>query len=234
MLHHFADVLRLVERGNEQCVFGLDNHQVAYADQRDKFAEHVNIIVLRVQLKSAGRRHRIPAATLCLRYVVLMQRGPGAEVVPSEVGGQTEDVRLAFSLGRAGFENRIVDADVFALRIELSKSVRELARAISGGNFFEKRSGVGKMLAQRVRERIGAPEKHAAVPEVVARVEKLPGRGGIWLFGEAAHAREALLVGHTGLNIAVAGFGASRADAEHHDAVFRGGDLDSRAESRAV
>src|SRR5713101_2307798 len=146
VLHHFADILRLVERGNEQCVFGLDNHQVAYADQRDKFAEHVNIIVLRVQGKSAGRRHRIPAATLCLRYVVLMQRSPGAKVVPSEVGGQTEDARLAFSLGRPRFQHRIVDADVLALRVELSESVRELARAISSGNFFEEPCGVRKML----------------------------------------------------------------------------------------
>src|SRR5208337_1440104 len=123
-----------------------------------------------------------------------MQRGPGAEVVPSEIGGQTEDARLAFSLGGARLQNCIVDADVFALRVMLSKSVRELARAISGGNLFEERSGVGKMLAQRVGERIGAPEKHTAVPEVVARVEKLPGRGEIRLFGEAAHAQEALVV----------------------------------------
>src|ERR1039458_2914822 len=51
----------------------------------------------------------------------------------------------------------------------------ELARAIGDGNLFEERSGVGKMLAQRVGERVGAPEKNAAVPEVVARLEKLPG-----------------------------------------------------------
>src|SRR6266404_5254215 len=117
MLHHLADILRLVERGDEQRVFGLDNHQVTHADQGDKFAEYVNIIVLRVQGKSAGRRHRIPTTTFCLRYVVLMQRGPGAEVVPSEVGGQTEDAGLRFSLGRARLQHRIVNADVFALRV---------------------------------------------------------------------------------------------------------------------
>jgi len=38
MLHHFADILRLVERGDEQGVFGLDNHQVADADEGNKFA----------------------------------------------------------------------------------------------------------------------------------------------------------------------------------------------------
>src|SRR6202521_1900319 len=166
MLHHFADILRLVEGGNEQGVFGLDNHQVAHADQGDEFTEYVNIIVLGVQSKSAGRGHRIPTATFCLRYAVLMQRSPGTEVVPSEVGGQTDDAGLRFSLGRARLQHRIVDADVFALRVELPKSLGELARAISGCNCFEKRFGVRKVLAQRVSERIRAPEKHAAVPEV--------------------------------------------------------------------
>src|ERR1700674_4798461 len=246
MLHHFADILLLVERGDEQGVFGLDNHQVAHADQGDEFAEHVNIIVLRVQGKSAGRGRQIPAATFCLCYAVLMQRSPGAEVVPSEVGGQTEDAGLRFSLGRSRLQHRIVDADVFAPRIQLSKSVRELARAISGCNFFEKESGLGKMLAQRVRECVGAPEKHAAVPEVVARVEKLPGQAKIRLLREAAHAQRqsplaierALLgrssLGRTGFNIAIAGFGASRADAEHNDVFSRCGNLDSFGESSAV
>src|SRR5208282_1031748 len=106
-----------------------------------------------------------------------MERGPGAKVVPSEIGGKTEDARLGFSLGRAGFEDGIVDADVLALRIELAKCVRELARAIGGGNCFEQRSGVRKMLAQGVGERVGSPEKHAAVPEVIARIDQLPGCG---------------------------------------------------------
>ncbi len=36
------------------------------------------------------------------------------------------------------------------------------------------------------------------------------------------------------LNVSVAGFGASRADAEHNDVVSRGGGLDPSAESRAI
>src|ERR1019366_6707849 len=131
----------------------------------------------------------------------LMQGGPGAEVVPSEIGGQTEDARLAFSLGGPRLQHRIVDADVFALRVELTKSVGELARAIGGGNLFEERSGVRKVLTQRVRQRVGAPEKHAAVPEVVARVEELLGSGEIRLFGKAAHAqgRCPLLIGRSSI-----------------------------------
>src|ERR1019366_1032784 len=123
----------------------LDNHQIAHADQSDKLSGSANVIILRIQGKASRCRDQASVARLRLRRLVLVQRGPGAEVVPSEVGGQTEDARLGFSLGRAGLEDRIVDADVFALRVELSKSFRELARAIGGGNLFEERSGVGKM-----------------------------------------------------------------------------------------
>src|SRR6266404_6104394 len=228
MLYHFADILRLIERGDEQSVFGLDNDQAAHADEGDKFVEHVNIIVLCVQGKSAGRRHLILTAAFCLRDVVLMQRGPGAKIVPSEVGGQTEDAGLGFSLGGARLQQSIVDANVFALRIKLPKTLRELARAMSGGNFFQEHRGAGKVLAQRVRERVGAPEKHSAVPEVVARVKKLPGQAEIRLFSEAADAegQSAGVIGRTGLarssigcaglNIAVASFGTSGANAEHN------------------
>ncbi len=42
------------------------------------------------------------------------------------------------------------------------------------------------------------------------------------------------MIGCTGLDVAVAGFGASRTDAEHHDVFSRPGDLNSSAESSAV
>ena len=122
---------------------------------------------------------------------MFVQRGPGAEVVPSEIGGQAEDMRLYFSLGRAGFENGIVDADVFALRIKLAKRVRELARAIGGGNPFQQHCGLRKMLTQRIRQRVGAPEKHPAVPEIVARLDKLSSSFEVRLFGKASHAQRA-------------------------------------------
>ena len=57
----------------------------------------------------------------------------------------------------------------------------------------------------------------------------------IRLFGEAADAQRAVRrIRRTGLDISVAGFGASRADAEHNDVFSGSGDLDSPAESRAI
>src|SRR6202453_4681684 len=38
MLHYFSNILRLVERCDEQSIFGFDNYQVANTHQGDKFA----------------------------------------------------------------------------------------------------------------------------------------------------------------------------------------------------
>ena len=122
MLDYFADILRLVERSHQQRIFGLDDHQIAYANQRDEFAGNVNVIIVCIQGKTPRRGNRPSAARFRLCRVMLVQRGPGAEIVPSKIGGQAEDARLRFSLGRAGFEDGIVDADVFAFRVELAES----------------------------------------------------------------------------------------------------------------
>ena len=49
MFHHFTNVLRLVERGNQQRVFGFDNYQIVHADNRNKLTGHVNVIIFCVQ-----------------------------------------------------------------------------------------------------------------------------------------------------------------------------------------
>src|SRR5258708_29932649 len=90
------------------------------------------------------------------------------------------------------------------------------------------------MLAQCVRERVGTPEKHTAVPEVIARIKKLPGQAKVRLFREAAHAQRAILARCPRFNIAVTSVGASRTDAEHNYVFSRGGDLDSSAQSGAA
>ena len=85
-----------------------------------------------------------------LGYAVLVKRRPGAEIIPSEIGGNAENARLALSLGRARLQHCIVDADVFAFRVELAKSIFKIASSVGSGDLFEKRSRVGKMLAQRI------------------------------------------------------------------------------------
>src|SRR5580704_15973285 len=68
----------------------------------------------------------------------------------------------------------------------------------------------------------------------MARFEKPPGQAEIRLFGEAADAQRAIVIRRTGLDIAIAGLGASRADAEHNHVFSDSGNLDSSAESSPV
>src|SRR5208282_136433 len=90
------------------------------------------------------------------------------------------------------------------------------------------------MLSQSVRQRVGAPEKHAAVPEIIAGAEKLTGRCQVRLFREAAHAQGMLVGLLPDLYISVAGFRTHSADAEYDNIFSGGGNLDSAVESRAV
>ena len=76
--------------------------------------------------------------------LVLVERGPGAEIVPAEFGGQAVEVGEMLALGGAGLEDRVVDGDVFALGIEVAEDLVELRRAVGGGDGFEQRCGLGR------------------------------------------------------------------------------------------
>src|SRR5258706_6247097 len=104
---------------------------------------------------------------------MLVQRRPRAQIVPAEIGGDAVESRLALTLRRAGLEHRVIHADVLALRIQAREGPREAAlrcrsRAPRSGDFFQHARGLGQVLAQRVGERLGAPDKYAAIPEKVA------------------------------------------------------------------
>src|SRR5208282_2064948 len=109
----------------------------------------MNVVVRRIHGETSCRENGTSIGWSRLGHVVLVQRRPGAQVVPSEVRRQAEDARLGFSFSRAGFENRVIDADIFTLGIELPKSAREPPRAIVGGNLFQPCSRLRKMFAQR-------------------------------------------------------------------------------------
>src|SRR5437667_11599661 len=125
----------------------------------------MNVIVVRVQLAVAARSDEVVFCRVASKNMMFVQRRPGAEIVPSKVRGKTENARLALALCGTRLEYSIVDADVLAFWIQALQRVGKFARPISAGNLFEDRRRLGKMLAQGIRERVGAPQKHSAVPE---------------------------------------------------------------------
>ena len=95
---------------------------------------------------------------------MLVQRSPGAEIVPAKIRWQTENLPGLFPLGRTRFQHRIIDADIFAFRIKFAECRIELGRAMSRGDLLEQGRGAGKMLTQRAHQSTRTPKEHTAIP----------------------------------------------------------------------
>src|ERR1700683_4148642 len=139
-----------------------------------------------------------------------------------------------FARRRPRFQHRIVDADIFALRIQPAKSVGKLARAKAGGNFFQDRRGLRKMLAQRISQRARAPQKHAAVPEIISRSHKSRSLLRVWLLGKSAHAQRVSTEFAARFNVTVPGLRSIRPDTEHNNILASSRGLHPAFDSRAI
>src|SRR5258708_32067749 len=90
------------------------------------------------------------------------------------------------------------------------------------------------MLMECISKRVSTPQKHSAVPEEIARIDKFPRPGQVWLFCKSAHTQRAIMISSARLDVSVAGFRASGPYAKYNDVISRSGNLDCSAESSAV
>src|SRR5690242_5472188 len=90
------------------------------------------------------------------------------------------------------------------------------------------------MLQKGTRQGARAPQKHAAVPEIISCAHELSGASCVWFFGEAAHAKRLILKWRARLDVAIPGFSASRANPQHHNVLSPRGDADSILQDRAI
>src|SRR5271165_6563304 len=118
---------------------------------------------------------------------MFVKRSPRTQIVPSKAGRDAVDTRLTFALGRARLQHSVIDADVLAPGIEPGKCLLEAASAIARGNFIQQRRGLRQMLAERVRQRLRAPDEHSAVPVEIACPDELLRDLDGRLLGEAAN-----------------------------------------------
>ena len=118
---------------------------------------------------------------LCLVVCgVGVERAPGADVAPAEVGS---DGVAAF----APLHDAVVDADVLAvleLGVDESLLLRGAELVLA---FVEEAHEVGQVLAEGGHDGVGAPEEDAGVPEEVAGGEELLGGGEVGLLLEGGH-----------------------------------------------
>ena len=143
LLHDAADVLGAVARADQQSVGGVDDDQIANAHRRDELVRAPEEVARGVERKEAARRNVF--AWLCGEQFV--DGGPGADVAPADGGGKDED-RAAAAVARGGFEDGIVDGDVFELRIDAAQS-GVIARRANGVGQAQER---GVSLRQKALE----------------------------------------------------------------------------------
>lgn len=144
----------------------------------------------------------------------VVERFPGAEVAPAEVGGLYIDIGSLLHDGivdrnRGGRGESLVDKLAF-----LRGGVAELSCIENGGRF----RGI---FLERVQDRIGAPEEHSGVPEEFSGGEEHLGHLLVGFFGKRLHLhdfREAV-DGGTLLDVAVACMGRRWLEADGEQAV---------------
>ena len=123
-LDDLAHVLGVVAMDDEQGIVGVHDDKIFNTHQGNEFVGAVDVVVAGLDGQMAvGLGHvAFAVAAQAGLKLVLVERGPGAEVVPTEFGREAVEVGEVLALGGARLEDRVVDGDVFALGIERWKT----------------------------------------------------------------------------------------------------------------
>ena len=208
------DVLAALAVGHEHRVGGFDHHHIRQPDHADQPAASVDQCVVAVADDHvADRRVALPVLGRHLPDSL-----PAAQVVPACVQLDHADVDVT---ARAAFDHRVVD------RFGRHGGKFGLARAdelqVQGTRVPGQAHGVGDVGSKALdggQPDRGAQHKHAAVPEVAAFCQVALGSGQIGLFDELTDPFGAVDLQRRrlrGADIAVAGFGPVRRDADDGD-----------------
>src|SRR5438045_6905598 len=100
MLDDFAYVLRLLTRSDEQRVAGIHYYQIVDAHSSHKFPRRVDIIAAGIEHEAGVAFEHVAPISRFLLQLMLIQRCPGAQVVPSKFGRNAEQIRGMLALRR--------------------------------------------------------------------------------------------------------------------------------------
>src|SRR5580700_10434183 len=215
---------------DQQSIVCFHNNEIAHANDSNELTRRVDVVFLSVHHACARAGDPIAVRGLALRAVMLVQRGPGAEVVPAKIRGQAEDISGLFAFRRPGLKNRVVDADVFGFWIELAECRRKPSRAKRIGDLFEQTGGLGEMFTQCVDEGARLPQKYTAIPKIISRPDELACPGRVRLFRKPTNTQSSV-VGRARLDVTVASLSPSRPNADHYNVLAGGRDLNAALQS---
>ena len=169
--------------------------------------------------------------SICLHD--LRESAPGAHVAPAEGGG--DHLHVLGPLHDAEVDGLSLDAavDLRYLRVQVGEFPDVGLEAELGQRLGE----LGHVPADLVEDGAGAPDEHAAVPVEAPGSEELHGTLQVRLFHETLHRRGAGVVFRGGLDVAIAGLGPGRGDAQRHQRTahrYRAGDNEGGAEGLLI
>ena len=143
---------------------------------------------------------------------IALETGPGAYVVPAEAAGEDDDIVRPL-------QHAVVDRDRGTAAVGIG-GILCLAGLTIGLYLGEVDCHVGEVLLQRIDDVDRLPDEDPRIPEVIASGEQSLSLLQIGLFLKSRHTIDPLLVGLTGeLDVAVAGRGIGRLDADRHEDV---------------
>src|SRR5260370_15146773 len=190
---HLAHILRSLASRNQQSILRLHHNKVADANQRDHLARRMNIVPSRVDgdAKRIISVEHIRNRNLLRRTArsMLMQRRPAPKIDPLEVARQAVDLSSVLASRRTRLKHSIVDADVLALRIQLSEDAIELRLrgSVRLSDPLQQRRHRRTMIANSVRQRSRTPQTDSCVPRIVAGRDKLFRQRRVRLLGKPLH-----------------------------------------------
>lgn len=203
------DVLAARRVGHQQGVGGVDDDQVVHADGADQALRRIDVAVADVV------QHAFAAylVAVLVRRAEFAQRLPGADVAPADGAGHHGDLVRAL-------HQRVVDGDVRRLgegpggQLALAAlAVLQAAAVGQGGAGGDQH--LRRVALQFLQHGGGLEAEHAGVPQVLAAVQVGLGGGLVGFLDEACDP-EAIAQRGALFDIAEAGLGALRGDAEGH------------------
>ena len=209
--HQLLDVLHAIARRDHDGVFGLDHHVIAQAHCSDQAAFGMQVAAGAVLGNDVAHEH----VAIGIGRRGLVQGIPGTHIAPTGVQGHDHGIG-------GFFHHRIVDGNAAAELEGGLVDAHEVQVWLCGKTCGARSLGdVGCVSGQFFEVAAGLEQKHAAVPVVLARVDKLLGAGEVGLLDKLRDGIGTALR-RTATDVAIAGFGGARHDAKGDQATGLG------------
>lgn len=202
-IYHLAHSLAVASLGNQNGIRRFDDVQVFHTDGGDQTLIALDQGVAAVHGDDVALGG--VAGGILARY--FMHGVPAPHVGPADVAGNEGDVGCLFQYA-------VVDGDAGHAREVFGDGLGLLTVSPGGGDVAQHGGDFGQVFGDLPQDGGGLPYEHAGVPVIAAFAQKAFGGLDVRLFGEALHGIDVPALAGACLDIAEAGVGPRRGNAE--------------------